>query len=176
MHSCSAKLVLTGGMGAGKTTVGRACALALDVPFTDLDEAVAREVGRPVHTIFDELGEAAFRTLEARVGATALRAPGRGVVALGGGAMMHPEIREAIVASGAELVWLDVSPDEAWARVRVDAGARPLLQVPDPASKLRQLADQRAHWYALAHRRIVTDGRTVAEIVRETIDGGSYGR
>jgi shikimate kinase len=176
MDASSAKLVLTGGMGAGKSTVGRACARALRAPFTDLDEAIAREAGRPIPAIFEELGEAAFRTLEARVGVAVLRAPECGVLALGGGAMMHPEIRDAIVDSGAELIWLDVSPDVAWARVRGDAGGRPLLQGPDPASQLRQLAEERAQWYALAHRRIVTDGRTVEEIVRETIHGGSHGR
>jgi len=58
-------LVLTGFMGAGKTTVGREAARRLGRPFVDMDDVIAARAGKPIPRIFSEDGEPAFRALEA---------------------------------------------------------------------------------------------------------------
>ncbi len=82
------RVVLTGFMGSGKTTVGRLLAERLGWEFHDLDEEIERRTGKTVPQIFAESGEAAFRHQESAALAGLL---GRQhtVVALGGGA---PEI------------------------------------------------------------------------------------
>jgi shikimate kinase len=78
------RIVLTGFMGAGKTTVGRQLAAALGWEFVDLDTFIEQRTGLTVPQIFAEKGEAAFRRLESVALAAAL---GRRniVLALGGG-------------------------------------------------------------------------------------------
>jgi shikimate kinase len=79
------RLVLTGFMGAGKTTVGRLLADRLGWEFVDLDAAIEEQAGVAVPEIFAAHGEAHFRKLESQALAGAL---GRNkiVLALGGGA------------------------------------------------------------------------------------------
>jgi shikimate kinase len=60
----SAKVVLVGLMGSGKTTVGRRLAARLGLPFVDADEAVEAFSGRTVAELFDERGEDGFRDAE----------------------------------------------------------------------------------------------------------------
>jgi shikimate kinase len=82
------RLVLTGFMGAGKTTVGRLLAARLGWDFLDLDAYIESRTGLPVPSIFAAHGEAHFRQLESQALASAL-ARSNIVLALGGGT---PEI------------------------------------------------------------------------------------
>lgn len=85
---CHRRLVLTGFMGAGKTTIGRQLAVRLGWKFLDLDALVETRAGATVPAIFATHGEPHFRRLESQELASAL---GRNhiVLALGGGA---PEV------------------------------------------------------------------------------------
>jgi shikimate kinase len=82
------RIVLTGFMGAGKTTIGRLLADRLGWEFLDLDAYVESRTGLSVPSLFAIHGEPRFRQLESSALASAL---GRGnlVLALGGGA---PEV------------------------------------------------------------------------------------
>ena len=80
------RLVLTGFMGAGKTTVGRLLAERLGWNFLDLDASIEARTGLPVPAIFAAHGEPHFRRLESLALATALGQRNL-VLALGGGAL-----------------------------------------------------------------------------------------
>lgn len=82
------RLVLTGFMGAGKSTIGRMLARRLGWEFLDLDLLVEARTGLSVPEIFATHGETHFRKLESQALAAVL---GRQnvVIALGGGA---PEV------------------------------------------------------------------------------------
>ena len=82
------RLVLTGFMGAGKTTVGRLLAARLNWDFLDLDAYIESRAGLTVPSIFATHGERRFRRLESAALASALGRD-RLVLALGGGA---PEV------------------------------------------------------------------------------------
>ena len=79
------RLVLTGFMGAGKSTVGRHLADHLGWTFLDLDDLIADLAGIAIPEIFATLGEPHLRRLESRALARALARPNT-VLALGGGA------------------------------------------------------------------------------------------
>jgi shikimate kinase / 3-dehydroquinate synthase len=110
-------------MGAGKSLLGRDAASRLDRPFVDLDAEIERRVG-PISDFFQQHGEPAFRAVEAETLAPILEsAPS--VLALGGGAVTSPEVRDAL-RDLTVAVLVDVDVDEAWERVR--ESGRPLAQ------------------------------------------------
>lgn len=144
-------VVLFGFMGAGKTAVGRCVAERLGVGFTDADHAIEAEQGRPIREIFAEDGEAVFRELENRTVVRLLHEP-VGVLALGGGAAMHPATREALRAHP---LTVHLAVGLATARARCgDDPTRPMLRRPD----LADLHRERMRVYAdLATHEIATD-------------------
>lgn len=114
-------LVFIGPMGAGKTRIGRRVAKALDVPFLDTDKLVVAEHG-PIAEIFETRGEPAFRDLERDAVAAALTE--NAVVSLGGGAVLHPDTRDALASK--TVVLLTVTADAVAARI--NTSKRPLLK------------------------------------------------
>lgn len=152
-------IVLVGFMGAGKTTVGRSLAAELGLRFVDTDMVIAQRARRTIPEIFDQEGEAGFRTREREVATEALEGVDA-VVSLGGGALVDPAIRE-LVAS-ATVVHLDVSLPEALGRVGTDA-RRPMLQRdPDELYRRRDPLYRRVAAFTVA-----TDGRSVEEVTRD---------
>lgn len=158
-------LVLIGLMGAGKTTVGAACAAHLGRPLVDTDELVEATTGQTISEIFAGAGERAFRDLERRAVAGACASPEPLVIACGGGAVLDPENRRAIRAAGL-VVWLRATSPVLAARVRDTAGTRPLLATQDPEEELERLAEaRRATYESAAHVSVDTDARDVEEVV-----------
>ncbi len=88
MPTAAQRIVLTGFMGAGKSTVGQLLAERLGWRLIDVDRAVEERAGMGVAAIFADLGEFAFRRMETSAIARAL-GERRVVIALGGGA---PEV------------------------------------------------------------------------------------
>jgi shikimate kinase len=92
------RIVLTGFMGSGKSTVGRSLAQRLGWRFVDLDSVIEQRDGRAVSRIFAESGEAAFRELETEALASSLR-ESHFVVALGGGALETSANRDLLATT-----------------------------------------------------------------------------
>ena len=134
-------LVLLGGSGGGKTSLGRQLAFRMALPFHDLDEVIEAQEGRPVAEIFGTAGEAAFRALESELLPGLLAAPA--VVALGGGAWEAEANRGAVAASGFAALWLAETPARAWDRAGRDP-RRPLAQ--DRAAFLARWRTRMAAW------------------------------
>ncbi len=154
--------MLSGFMGAGKSTVGRRVAELAGVPFVDLDEAIVARAGKSIAAIFAESGEAAFRALEAEELGRALEAQGTQVLALGGGALLDPVRRRAILER-AFVATLTAHPETL--AQRTEGTLRPLLEgAPDRTMRIRELCASRAGAYAEAHTTLATDGRTVDEL------------
>jgi shikimate kinase/3-dehydroquinate synthase len=117
-------LVLTGFMGAGKTTAAREAAAALKTEALDTDVLLAERLGRPIDEVFAAEGEPAFRAEEERLVAELLDRADGGVVALGGGALGSERVRAALRRH--TTVLLDIDAATAWSRVR--RSGRPLAR------------------------------------------------
>ena len=158
-------VVLVGAPGAGKTTVAGELGQRLDVAVRDTDADVEKQVGSSVQDIFVTDGEARFRELEAEAVAAAL-VEHDGVLALGGGAVTTPAIRQAL--QGHRVVFLDVGLTEAAARVGLGT-SRPLL-LGNVRATLKALLDERRPLYEEVSVHIVqTDGRTPTEVVEAVL-------
>src|ERR1700761_6911385 len=125
------RLILTGFMGAGKSTVGPILARELGWTFIDLDDVIEAQSQRTVAEIFREDGEADFRRGE---GEAVLKVivQEKIVLALGGGAIEDESTRSALIASpGNCVVFLHAELPELLARITVEGKTRPLLAAPE---------------------------------------------
>lgn len=132
-------LVFIGFMGAGKSTAAAEAAAALDCELVDSDRLLEARLGHPIACEFELHGEHAFREHERRLVSELLDQAGRGVViALGGGAVLSPEVRHALAPH--LVVLLDVTADTAWERVQAELAAggspRPLARDRDAFAAL----------------------------------------
>lgn len=154
------RVVLVGPMGAGKTTVGSLLAERWGVPFRDTDADVEEAEGRPIAEIFVDSGEEHFRALE-RAAVVRAVAEHRGVLAVGGGAVMADETRK--VLDGHPVVFLRVGLTDAATRVGLGA-SRPLL-LGNVRGTMKALLDERTPVYeSVAVAVVDTDGRTPDEV------------
>ena len=120
------RVFLTGYMGAGKTTLGKAFAKALGVPFIDLDWYIEERFHKSIKMLFAEHGEEGFRTLEQRM----LHEAGEFedvVISTGGGTPCFFDNMSYMNSQG-QTVFLDVSIDVLYRRLRVATANRPILQ------------------------------------------------
>ena len=165
-------IILVGFMASGKTSVGRALAGRTGWTLVDADDVIVARAGKPIHRIFAEDGESAFRELERQVIA-GLCAGERQVIASGGGAFVDPQNRDAML-SGGMVFYLSASPAEILRRVRAEDASgpiRPLLAVDDPEARIAELLAQRTPAYAQAHHTVETDGLTAVGVVAEVVEG-----
>lgn len=136
-----ATLVLVGPMAAGKSSIGRSTAKLLGLPFFDSDRVIARKHGA-VPELFTTLGEAKFREIERETVAELLT--DKGVIALGGGAIIDPLTRADL--ERVPVVYLTVSADVVAGRLK--RGNRPLLAgEPEPLERWQTIFDERRGWY-----------------------------
>ena len=155
-------IVLVGLPGSGKSTVGQRLAAELGVLFRDTDSDIEASTARTISDIFVESGEAHFRELEAVAVLEAL-AEHRGVLALGGGAVMNPETRKKLRSH--VVAFLDVGLAAAMQRLEMNR-SRPLL-LGNIRSQWQALAEERRPLYLeVAKFTVQTDNRSVDEVVR----------
>jgi shikimate kinase len=157
------RVVLVGPMGAGKTTVAELLAERWSVEMRDTDRVVEAATGREIGDIFVDEGEEQFRALERAAVQEALRTH-RGVLALGGGAVLDPETRAAL--GGHRVVFLSVGLSDAVKRVGLGVG-RPLL-LGNVRARIKALLDERRPLYTeVATVTVDTDGREAADVAAE---------
>lgn len=155
--------VLIGPPGSGKSTVGSLLASLLGVAFRDTDDDVEAMAGKPVADVFVQDGEPVFRALERDAVVAALREH-RGVLALGGGAVLDPQARRLL--SGKYVIYLETGLHALAARNGLDR-PRPLL-MGNPRAQLKALLTERLPVYeGLATVTVPTDDYAPEEIADE---------
>lgn len=159
-------VVLLGMMGAGKTTVGRLLARRLKRVLYDSDHEIERRCGVRIAVIFDIEGEAGFRAREAQAIEDLCAHQGI-VLATGGGAVLMPENRRRLAASGT-VIYLHAQPGQLWQRVRHDRN-RPLLATADPQKKLEDLYAERDPLYRETAAIVVDTGRQSMEVLAKDL-------
>ena len=162
------RVLLVGFMGSGKTLVGQALARRLGWVFRDFDQEVRFRVGLPIPEIFRQHGEGHFRLMEEEVGGGLLHEDE--VVLASGGGWPAGEGRMETLPPGTLSIWLQVTPEEAVRRAMEEGPTRPLLAVPDPVARARELLEERKKWYAKADESLDTLGREPEDLARQIED------
>ena len=166
------RIALIGLRGAGKSTVGPALALSLEVPFVELDRRIEELAGMTLGELFDLRGAATYRRLEREALERVLAEGQRQVIAVGGSIVEDEELF-ARLREASRTVWLRARPEEHLERVLAQGDLRPSAGRPRALEELRTILREREPRYALAELVIDTSGRTPAEVeaaVREGLD------
>lgn len=159
---------LIGMMGAGKTTIGRLLAHALNFQFIDADRELEARNGVLISTIFSVEGEEGFRRREAALLDELTQRSGI-VLATGGGAVLNADTRRRLRERGL-CVYLRASGEEIHRRTRKDR-SRPLLQTSDPRGRIDALLAEREPLYEeTAHLMFQSAAANPKRLVRRLLD------
>jgi len=150
------RVALVGLPGSGKTTVGRQLARRLGLDYVDSDHVIEQRLGCSIRTYFELEGEDSFREVESVVLDELTQKTGA-VISTGGGSVMR-EINRQRLHARCQVVYLNAHPDELFRRLRHDVN-RPLLQVADPLTRLRDLHALRDPLYRATAHFIIETGR-----------------
>jgi shikimate kinase len=166
------RVVLTGFMGSGKSTVGPLLATRLGWRFIDVDDVIEAEAEVAIAEIFSRHGEAHFRELE-RATIARLACEDALILALGGGAIEHEATREVLLTgAGTLLVHLEVELATTLARCRGTEHTRPILA--DQAN-LAIRYQRRLPLYRAAHVSIPVDAFTPEQAVEAILRAAHLG-
>jgi len=157
------RIVLTGFMGAGKSTVGRLLAARLGWNFLDLDQHLESRAGLSIPEIFARHGEPHFRRLESTALASALGQP-RTVLALGGGTPEFLTNRLLLEQTpGTVTIFLDAPFPTLFDRCVLQEISRPVLA--DPAAAQLRFAERHPIYRRLAKHTSDTSAIEAVETV-----------
>ena len=162
------RIILTGFMGVGKSTVARFLASLLKCERIDLDYTIEQNEKRPIAEIIKAEGEARYRQIETENLRRILANRQAQIIALGGGAWTIEENRRLIKEQNFTTVWLESSFEHCWRNIRLSKRERPLA-----ANKqlTKQLFDERQKLYCLADWHfIVKPDLTSFEIARKIVE------
>ena len=161
------RLILTGFMGAGKSTVGAILARELGWRFIDLDDVIEASSQRTVAEIFRDYGEADFRRRE-RQAVEQLSNQEQIVLALGGGTVEEMSTRSLLIDPPENcLVFLEAPLPELLARCTTEEKVRPLLAAPE---SLTARHNRRLPYYRTAHVTVATTGLAPQEVADRVLE------
>ena len=147
MENFDQRIVLTGFMGVGKSTIARLLSFMLECDRIDLDSFIERQEKKTIAAIIKNEGEARFRQIETENLRRILSRNNAKIVALGGGAWTIEENRRLIKQSQLTSVWLESTFEHCWRNISLSRRERPLAKNKIGA---RALFDDRQKYYCLA--------------------------
>lgn len=166
------RIVLTGFMGSGKSTVGPILAAHLGWQFIDVDTVIEAEAGTAIAEIFACHGEAAFRDREHATIERLATADGL-VLALGGGAIEREDTRTLLNTPGSLLVHLEVELKTTLARCSGTENTRPVLA--DYANLVARY-ERRMPLYRTAHISVRADAITPEQVADAILEAAGLDR
>jgi len=164
------KIVLIGPPGAGKSSVGKALAKELSLPFIDSDSEIEKAAGKKISEIFVEDGEPHFRAMEVDKVKQLLR-DFTGVISLGGGAPINKEISDILETVDYPVIFIDVSIAQAAIRIGFNKD-RPLLLINPRQQWINLMSQRRPVYEKIATDTVSSDSKKpheVAKIILEKI-------
>lgn len=166
------KILLTGYMASGKTTIALLLAKAAGISYNDLDDVIEEKAGKTINQLFAEDGEIKFRRLEHNALKEAVETDADFVLALGGGTPCYANNHEFLKRDDVVSVYLKAGIPELVSRIKEQDKIRPLLlnhnddELQDFVAK--HLFD-RSWYYHQAKHIVQVDGKLPQDIVNEIL-------
>jgi shikimate kinase len=165
------RIILIGYMGAGKTTVGRALAKDMGIPFYDLDWYIENRRRKKVAQIFDEVGEEGFRKIEYNMLHEVAEFEDV-IISCGGGTPCFFDNIDYMNQQG-QVVYLRCEPEVLQAHLLMGRTERPLLKGKTPDEMLQFIREQlgyREQFYNKARYTLDVSLMDNYEKIKTTID------
>lgn len=137
------RIVLIGYMGSGKTTVGKALAKEIGLPFYDLDWYIENRMRKKVSQIFAERGEEGFRLIEHNMLHEVAEFEDV-VISCGGGTPCFFDNMDYLNQQ-AQVVYLRCEPEVLRQHLLMGKGDRPLLKGKTPEELISYISEQVAY-------------------------------
>lgn len=162
------RVALIGLRGAGKSTLGREAARALDLRFVELNAEIEEASGMPIQEVIALYGPDGYRRLERDAVGRLAAANETMILAVAGGIVSEPETYAQLLRAF-HTIWLRATPDDHMARVRAQGDLRPMAGNPAAMDELRATLASREALYARADGTLMTSGKTEDEALRELL-------
>ena len=153
-------------MGVGKSTLGKIVAKKLNLKFVDTDLNIEKKCSMKIWEIFENMGEDFFRIEEEKEVLECLK-KNKTVLAVGGGAFINKNIREAILKNSLSF-WLDLNLKTITQRIKWNK-KRPLLNQQNAEEIIKKLYARRKNIYKLAEYKVNCNKMTKLQIAEKII-------
>jgi shikimate kinase len=161
------RIILVGFMGAGKTTLGKALAEKLGLPFYDSDALIEKRTDSSISSIFLNHGELYFRNLE-KEAIDKLPKNSSYVLAVGGGLPCFNNLMETLNAIGST-IYLKHDIRTLAKRLTKDTELRPLVAQKSHKELLSYIEEkviEREVVYSKAHLIFEHEEQTPEGVIR----------
>jgi len=160
-------IVLVGFMGGGKTSVGKSIRDTLKMRLVNTDDLIEKKEGMSIAGIFAKKGESYFRKLEREI-VKEISKSENSIIDTGGGVVINEDNVKDLKKNGL-IFCLNATPEEILRRTKRYVH-RPLLNVDDPLTEIKELLNKRKEYYKRADYQIDTNGKSIEEIAKEIIE------
>ena len=160
------RIALVGLRGAGKSTLGRALAGELAVPFVELNSAIEAEAGMSLNEVFSLYGQPGFRRLERRCLDKFITEHESAVITVGGGIVSEAETFNLLLMN-CFTVWVKATPEEHMSRVVAQGDFRPMEGNAEAMEDMRRILVAREPLYSKADFTLDTTGRPPEECLKQ---------
>lgn len=152
------RIALVGLRGAGKSSLGRALAAELSLPFVELNSAIEAEAGMSLNEVFMLYGQPGYRRLERRCLENFIAEHESAVITVGGGIVSEADTFNLLLMN-CFTVWVKASPEEHMSRVVAQGDLRPMEGSTEAMEDLRRILSARESLYSKADFTLDTSGR-----------------
>tara|TARA_B100000575_G_C23035520_1_gene596097 strand:+ start:272 stop:808 length:537 start_codon:yes stop_codon:yes gene_type:complete len=163
----SKSIVLIGLMGSGKSAIGKMLSEKMDVPLSDTDKIIQKEVGKTIDEIFNDPGEKIFRQVEEKVLGRVLDETAH-IISTGGGSILSSKTRSAIKSKSFS-IWVQCDVNIISNRIH-DKEKRPLLKNKNIVDTLIKKNEERIKFYSQADSHIVNENPNIEMTVNAIVE------
>lgn len=158
------RISLVGLRGAGKSSLGRALAERLEMPFLEMTTVIEQAFGGKTSLLIELYGPAGFRKYEREAWEDLVKKHGAAVIGVPGGIVANSVTYSRLLMSS-HSIWLKATPEEHMSRVMAQGDFRPMGSNPGAMADLKAILDARAGDYARADATYDTSHKSVSEAV-----------
>lgn len=164
-------------MGVGKTTIGKMAAKKVGWTFVDLDRWIVDRENKSINEIFEDEGEASFRSLEKKyLSQLVSSTQDHTIIALGGGTPCFNEMMDWLNLNGTT-IYLSSSVEHLTKILSLNKDKRPLIKnAKNVTETVQQLLEKRKPFYEKAQFTILIDsismnkaGEILVELLHNSI-------
>ncbi len=164
------KIILSGYMGSGKTTVARLLQERTGIRMNDLDQTIEKNEKQSIPEIFASKGEIYFRRIEHEILKEILASNKDIILSLGGGTPCYANNHELLKKENILWIYLKATPQTLLERLSPAIAKRPLIEGKTLEETLEFIAQhlfERSYFYNMADVKVTTDGKSPEDIVSE---------